>query len=201
MKGLADWNEDGDLVHNDPNGTRPMPPEKLATVWEEGMPGDFSDLPAGGLLQRQALADWIEDPTSINEAEEDDLIRIATRTAMPAPAPLHRVETHPVSVAMQLIEELEAFGKFPLTALLPLELWTLGAAVLPEQPPKEKITIRYSVTPATQAADLAPLIEQITKSKQTPQWVYHRGVRFRVLAIERGENEFHIKLEELPPTP
>lgn len=40
MKGMAEWQGDK-FVFTDPNGSRPMAPEKLVEVWSRGLPKRF----------------------------------------------------------------------------------------------------------------------------------------------------------------
>ncbi len=208
MRGLAQWN--GDVFEfTDPNGTRPMPAETLAEVWDRGMPEDFEDLPGGGLFQKDALLRWLGDHSAFRDAAATlawhDLQRLASRLVSASmPASLYRGITLP---AMQLDAFLRANAKQYTTRLnYPLESWTSSqaAAIQYGRTGGNGWSVLLEVKAPQAAADFSHFARhyasQVKKQPTPPlqtesEWVYLSGKRFRVAKITRDTQTRTVRME------
>lgn len=71
MQGYAKW-EGEKLVFTDPNGTRPVVGDELATIWKQGLPEGFRN------YQEETFIDWVEDSSRFHA--QDGLKRLKPGT-------------------------------------------------------------------------------------------------------------------------
>lgn len=86
LLGLAKWADDV-LIFTDPNGTRATTESDLVDTWSTPLPTVFHDIAPDGLLQRQAVLDFADDPeTFASQPDRNqwaDLARAVGRIAEP----------------------------------------------------------------------------------------------------------------------
>lgn len=212
LKGMAEWNKDT-LVFTDPNGTRPLPAEKLVEIWGKGMPARFEDLPGKGLGQMDSALRWLGDHEEFRDANGtnawDDLIRLANRiTSRP-------VDTLWRGMAMSTEKLNEFLGKiskgYTVRPEFPLESWTASqaAAATYARTGGGGWSVMIRVANPRKAADFSALARaysgKISKQPSPPvatesEWVFTTGRKFKVLRTikDTDKRTVQITLEELP---
>ena len=213
MGALAEWHGDT-FVFTDPNGTRPLPAEKLAEIWARPMPQPFRTLRGDGLMQKDALAAWFSDHELFRDAggtdRWQDLLRVEYRlTNTSRPARLWRGISMGNAQLDKFLREIQQAGGYAPRAAFPLESWTASQAsasryaatgghgwrvILDVRAPR----LAKDVTALARALDPA-----ITKRSTPPvateaEWIYRTGRKFKVLKIERDPETrtVRISLEE-----
>jgi hypothetical protein len=212
LKGLAKW-EGKRLIFTDPNGTRPFTGEQLAEVWGKGMPEMFQDMPAGGLLQQDALVRWLGDHEEFREQfgtdSWDDLLRLKGRIVS---KPVERLWRGMAMPTEKLDDFLRGAVKtYTTRAEFPLESWTdsQAAAQTYARAGGKGWSVILEVSNPQGASDFSALARalanKVEKKPQPPlvtesEWVYATGRSFRVIRSKKDTETrtVHITLEELP---
>lgn len=212
MKGLAEWQGDK-FVFTDPNGTRPMPAEKLVEVWDKGMPDTFHDLPGEGLMQKEALTRWLGDHEQFRDANDEnaweDLLRLAGRVISRPVERLWRGMSMSSEKLDDFLRDIEAI--YTTRTEFPLESWTdsAPAAATYARTGGKGWSVLLDVANPRKAADFSALARayatEVSKQPKPPlmvesEWVYPTGRRFKTVNVTKdGANRtVHITLEELP---
>jgi hypothetical protein len=215
LQGFAEW--DGDVLRfTDPNGTRPMSAEKLADVWKRGIPQEFhrvhprvGDMPGGndeGLLQRFALARWVEDHNLFRRDDEkkklpgrldvfDDLLRLFQRIEPSKDMPLWRGLSFKNAAAMrEFIEELKKTNSYTPYTNKPVESWSVALSGARKYAANQPWRVILHCEQSNAARNISPLVRSIKDQIQSPnpkmplvtdgEAVFFSNQRFTVTKIE-----------------
>lgn len=141
LQGLAKWESEAaaaPLVFTDPNGSRPVSPMELETMWSTPLPQPLHEIAPDGLFQRESVLAFAEDPEAFASKPDrdqwDDLARAVGRIT----APDRRREV------LATIADREATGW--IDALVRSELWRIAGQT--ENPATKAVTFLRAILAA-----------------------------------------------------
>lgn len=196
FQGMAEW-QGKKLVFTDPNGTRPLPAEKIVEIWDKGMPATFHRERDGrddlGLIQRHALKLWTEDHDSFTREVDsktgldmkpapgrldlfDDLWRLFNRLdPMPAAQPVFRGMSwnqrqgkKPWQGFRSFLADLEAGGEYLPNPNKPADSWSLAESGARKYAKAQRFQVILICQKSRTAKDISSLVRSVKDEIKQP---------------------------------